>query len=142
MVLIAGAGLPRRRSLSEKFRVLCRRYAFRAAKLVVAEGPRRELLRARFGSSDYQTAGPLRPILTRVVNEDLTAVAKTVECPVLLLYGDRDRDTPPEIGERLHRALPNSKLIVLQGFDHHSILLDGRHQVLRQILGFLEGIQK
>ena len=142
MVLIAGAGLPRRRSLSEKFRVLCRRYAFRAAKLVVAEGPRRELLRARFGSSDYRTAGPLRPILTRVVNEDLTAVAKTVECPVLLLYGDRDRDTPPEIGERLHRALPNSKLIVLQGFDHHTILLEGRHQVLRQILGFLEGIQK
>jgi pimeloyl-ACP methyl ester carboxylesterase len=142
MVLIAGAGLPRRRSLREQLRVLCRRYAFKAAKLVVAEGPRLEMLRARFGSSDYRAAGALRPIFTRVVNEDLTTVARTVQCPVLLLYGDMDRDTPPEIGERLHRALPNSKLIVLQGFDHHTILLEGRHQVLRQVLGFLEGIQK
>jgi pimeloyl-ACP methyl ester carboxylesterase len=142
MVLIAAAGLPRRRSLPEKLRVLGRRYAYTAAKLLVPEGPRRELLRARFGSSDYRAAGPLRPILTRVVNEDLTAVARTVGCPVLLLYGDMDRETPPEIGERLNRVLPNSKLIVLRGFDHHTILLEGRHQVLRQILGFLEGIQK
>jgi hypothetical protein len=46
------------------------------------------------------------------------------------------------MGERLNRALPHSKLIVLRDFDHHTILLEGRHQVLRQVLGFLEGIKK
>src|SRR5690348_13516043 len=37
-----------------------------------------------FGSKDYLAAGPLRTILVRTVNEDLTESARTVACPTLL----------------------------------------------------------
>ncbi len=139
MVLIAAAGLPRHRNLLEKSRFFFRRWAYKAAKLFVPEGPARDRLRSRFGSSDYQSAGSLRPIFVKVVTENLSDLAQQVSCPVLLVYGDKDKDTPLEIGERFNRLIPNSKLTVLQGLDHHTILGEGRHQLARLILNFLEG---
>lgn len=138
LVLVASAGIPRRRSLSDKLRVSLRRNLFKAGKLFFKEGPRLDRLRARLGSSDYRNAGPLRRILTKVVNEDLTQTAALLKCPVLLVYGDKDSETPPEIGERFNQIIPGSKLVVLHGFDHLSILTEGRHQLVRQILEFVK----
>jgi pimeloyl-ACP methyl ester carboxylesterase len=142
MVLVAAAGLPRHRSPMERGRIWLRQRSFKMAKCFVSEGPRLEQIRSRLGSSDYYAAGKLRPILTRVVNENLATVARTVDCPTLLVYGELDKDTPKEIGERLSRIVPKAELIVLDGFDHHSILVEGRHQLTRQILRFAEGISK
>jgi pimeloyl-ACP methyl ester carboxylesterase len=138
MVLIASAGLPRRRSFPERVRIQLKKTAFKTAKQFVREGPKLDRLRQRFGSADYRAAGALRPILIRVVSEDLTEVAKAVRCPTLLLYGTADRDTPPEIGERFKSLIPHSELTLLNGFDHLSILSAGKHQVAMQIRKFLE----
>jgi pimeloyl-ACP methyl ester carboxylesterase len=140
LFLIAAAGLPRTRSLPERVRIAARRLAFRAARRLTAEGPRREALRARFGSADYARAGPLRPILVKAVGEDLSAIARAVACPTVLLYGDRDGETPPEIGERLNRLMPQSRLVVLRGFDHWSVLTEGRHQIVQRMSEFVEQI--
>lgn len=141
MVLIAAAGLPRRRSFREKVRFTLRKTAFMTARKFVREGPGLDKLRERFGSSDYRSAGALRPILTRVVSEDLSEHAKAVRCPTLLIYGTADTDTPPEIGERLQALIPHAELALLQGFDHNSVLSDGRHQVALRIRKFLEQIR-
>jgi pimeloyl-ACP methyl ester carboxylesterase len=142
MVLIAAAGLQRQRSLPERLRFGIRRTAFKTAKRFVREGPGLDRLRQRFGSSDYRSAGALRPILTRVVGEDLTEAAKAVRCPSVLLYGRLDTETPPEIGERLKALIPHSELTVLNGFNHLSILSEGRHQVALRIRKFLELIPR
>lgn len=139
LVLIASAGLPRRRGLLENARFFLRRNLFRLARRFVSEGPALDRLRARLGSSDYRSAGPLRPILTKVVSEDLSADAAKITCPVLLLYGDKDTETPVEIGERFRAIIPHSQLVVLEGLDHLSILGDGRHQSARHILRFVKG---
>jgi pimeloyl-ACP methyl ester carboxylesterase len=140
LFLIAAAGLPRTRSLPERVRIAARRLAFRAARRLTPEGPRREALRARFGSADYARAGPMRPILVKAVSEDLSAVARAVSCPAVLLYGDRDGETPPEIGARLNRLMPQSQLIVLRGFDHWNVLTEGRHQIVQRLSEFVEQI--
>jgi pimeloyl-ACP methyl ester carboxylesterase len=49
---------------------------------------------------------------------DLTAELPRVRCPVLLLWGDRDRISPLAVGERLHELLPRSTLHVVRGGDH------------------------
>jgi pimeloyl-ACP methyl ester carboxylesterase len=54
----------------------------------------------RFGSKDYQAAGPMRDLLVRVVNEDLTASAQDITSPALLLWGSDDRETPPWLAYR------------------------------------------
>jgi pimeloyl-ACP methyl ester carboxylesterase len=138
MVLIASAGLPRRRSLAERLQRNARVMAFKIAKQFVKEGPDRDRLRQRFGSADYRQAGAMRSIFLRVIREDLTPQAQQVACPTLLIYGARDTETPPEIGERLHKLIPNSGLAILEGFTHSSILSEGRHQVAIRIRRFLD----
>jgi pimeloyl-ACP methyl ester carboxylesterase len=140
LFLIAAAGLPPRRTLPEAARIAVRRWAFRLARRLTPEGPARDRLRDRFGSADYRQAGALRPILVKAVNENLTNAARAVRCPALLVYGDRDAETPPEIGARLNALMPRSRLVVLRGFDHWSVLSDGRHQVAQLLGEFMEQI--
>jgi pimeloyl-ACP methyl ester carboxylesterase len=138
LFLVAAAGLPPRRTPWVRVRVAARRWAFRVARQFTREGLARDRLRARFGSADYRAAGPLRPILVKAVAEDLTAIAGAVRVPAVLVYGDQDRETPPEMGARLNRLMPQSRLYVLRGFDHWSLLSDGRHLIIQRLGELLE----
>jgi pimeloyl-ACP methyl ester carboxylesterase len=80
----------------------------------------------------------MRPILVKVVNEDLSSVAARIQSPVILIYGEEDQDTPPDIGRRFHAMMPRAELIVLKGFDHLGLLQAGRHQIAAVIRRFLE----
>ena len=140
MVLVAAAGLPPHRGIARKVALRSRIYAYKVARMFVPEGPARDHLRARFGSVDARNAGPLRKVLVRAVNENLSNVAARVRCPTVLIYGDGDQDTPPEIGERLHRLISGSQLRILNGYDHHTILTNGRYQVAGEIQRLLKGL--
>ena len=142
LFLVSGAGLRPHRSPGKRLRLAARRWAFKAGRALLPEGPARESLRQRLGSADYARAGAMRPILVRVVGEDLSEVAKQVSCPVALVYGDRDRDTPPEMGERLRALCPRATLSVLRGFDHHDILTEGQHQVVHRLTEFAQKIAR
>ncbi len=140
MLLIAAAGLPRKRSALETAKFKGRVYGYKALKrLAPLAGISQDQLRERFGSADYRSAGALRDIFLNVVNEDLSDVAARVACPVHLIYGAGDTETPPEIGERLARLIRHAKLTVLDGFDHYTILTDGRHQVARRLKSLIGG---
>jgi pimeloyl-ACP methyl ester carboxylesterase len=140
LFLVAAAGLPPRRSPAARLRVAARRWTFRLARSLTPEGPARERLRVRFGSADYRQAGALRPILVKAVREDLSDVARAVRCPAVLVYGDRDSETSPELGIRLSGLMPQSRLVVLRGFDHWNVLTDGRHQIAQRLAEFLEQV--
>ena len=139
LFLIAAAGLPPQRTLWARAPLAARRWAFRLARLVTPKGPARDRLRSRFGSADYRAAGPvLRSILVKAVREDLSEVARTIRVPAVLVVGDRDRDTPPELAMRLNRLMPQSRLVVLRGFDHLDVLTEGHHQIVQRLSEFLE----
>ena len=138
LFLVAAAGLPPHRSPAARARIGGRRWAFRLMRSLTREGPARDRLRERFGSADYRQAGALRPILIKTVGEDLSESARAVRCPVVLVYGDRDRETPPELGERLKHLIPESQLYLLRGFDHWTVLTEGRHQLLQRLGEFVE----
>ncbi len=72
------------------------------------------------------------------ITEDLTEAARAVRCPVVLVVGDRDRETPPELAMRLNRLMPHSRLVVLRGFDHWNVLTDGRHQITQRLAELME----
>lgn len=48
----------------------------------------------------------------------LTANYPTIRAPALILWGREDTITPLQVGRRLHDALPNSRLVVLDGVGH------------------------
>jgi len=140
LFLVAAAGLPPRRSPAARLRMAARRWAFRLVRSLTPNGPARDRLRERFGSADYRQAGKLRPILVKAVGEDLSDVARAVRCPAVLVYGDRDTETPPELGTRFNALMPGSRLVLLRGFDHWSVLTEGRHQIAQRLGEFLEEV--
>jgi pimeloyl-ACP methyl ester carboxylesterase len=76
----------------------------------------------RYGSSDYQSAGALREIFVRVVNEDLVPYAAKISVPTLLIWGEHDEDTPLWQGQQLEKTIPDAGLVVLPGAGHYSYL--------------------
>jgi pimeloyl-ACP methyl ester carboxylesterase len=141
LFLIAAAGLQPHRSLWTRARRMPRRLAFRTLRAMTSEGPARDRLRERYGSSDYRNAGAMRPVLVKAVNEDLSDAARRIRVPVVLVHGDDDTESPPEIAARLHALIPGSRLHMLRGFDHWSILGDGRHQVTHLLGELLESLR-
>jgi len=139
VALIAAAGLPRQRSAIEQARLKGRVWTYKALKrLAPLAGISEDDLRRKFGSADYQSAGALRDIFLEVIREDLTDQARRITCPVQLIYGGADTETPPEIGRRLEGLIPTARLTVLDGLDHYSVLGDGRHQVAKRLKTWLE----
>ncbi|HEX3537499.1 MAG TPA: alpha/beta fold hydrolase [Stellaceae bacterium] len=138
LVLIAAPGLQRRRSLAEQARRQARSLVYKSLRALTPEGPARDRLRERFGSTDFRNAGAMRPIFVKTVTEDLEPVARQVRCPTVLVYGERDTETPPDIGERLQQMIPHSELAVLRGLDHWTVLTEGRHQLAHRIGKLLE----
>lgn len=143
MILIAAAGLKRKVPWQRRLRIKTIRNSARLVEKMIPGSLGRKLketLYSKIASRDYQNAGELRPILVKVVNEDLTHLLPQIQNPVLLLYGGDDTETPPAMGKRIADLLPNSTYVEIPGFDHLSILDRGRHQVEHRIRQFLKGL--
>jgi len=77
-------------------------------------------------------------VLVKAVNEDLSDVARRIRMPVVLVHGEGDTESPPEIATRLHALIPEARLHLLRDFDHWTIIGDGRHQVTHLLGELLE----
>jgi pimeloyl-ACP methyl ester carboxylesterase len=142
LFLIAAAGLPRKRSLIKKLYIKGRIAVYKFLKKLIPFGLPEDWLMKKFASSDYKNAGPMRQILVKVVNEDLSDVARKITCPVTLVYGSQDTETPPEIGMRLKALIKNAEMVHLEGFDHYTILSTGQHQLAVQLKNFIAAIER
>jgi pimeloyl-ACP methyl ester carboxylesterase len=132
-VLVNSAGLRPRRTLSYHARVT----AFKAARRLAGGGPLAGWVGQRLGSADYRSAGPLRQVFVRVVNEDLRSLLPRVACPTLLVWGDQDRETPPGDAAIMEREIPDAGLVVFPGAGHFSYA-DDLPRFLRVVRNFLK----
>lgn len=140
VVLIAGAGLQRKRGPIERLVRWAKRLRYKLLRALARGEEAKRALAQRFGSADYRNAGAMRPIFVKVVQEDLTPQAERVHHPALLLYGTLDEETPAEYGRRYSRLMADARYVELPGLDHYSVLGDGRHQVLTRLKEFLDGL--
>jgi pimeloyl-ACP methyl ester carboxylesterase len=93
----------------------------------------------RYGSKDYLAAGDLRSILVRTVSEDLTESARAVACPVLLIWGSEDSETPPSLARRFKELLDgHATLEMLPHKDHHLYSGTGAHLCAFKIRSWLD----
>lgn len=143
MILISSAGLKRKMPWKRWMKVKSIRTTARFAERVIPGGLGKrikERLYKMIASKDYQNAGELKKILIKVVSEDLSDRLPNINIPALLIYGDQDTETPPEVGKKIHSLLPNALYVELKGFDHLNILNLGRHQVGHQVRQFIKGL--
>jgi pimeloyl-ACP methyl ester carboxylesterase len=73
----------------------------------------------RFYSLDYQKLSPvMRESFKLIVNEYLESLLPFIKTPTLLIYGDKDKETPLYMGERYKQLLSNARLKVFKGAGH------------------------
>lgn len=142
LILLAPSGLLPKLSWKKKIRQMGIRLTAKAVKKIdqICQTTFFEdTFIPRFGSADYQSAKEMRAILVKSVNEDLFPLLHQIQCPTLLLWGEKDIDTPLEMGYRLHAAIPNAQIYT---FPHHNHYLQkdvGAHLMASYIIAFLKG---
>lgn len=131
LLIVAGAGLKRSTNWVRRLHSAVNSRRFKFAKRFARSNDEIAKLEESFGSTDYVKSRSLgmRDIFIRTVTEDQAESVKWIGCPTTLIYGGRDHETPPEIGERLRSLIPNSELIICPEFDHIELLDRGRHQI-------------
>lgn len=142
IVGIAGAGLKRKRSPLFRLKaMLIRNWGKLTRVLDRLFGTKlRAGFEERFGSADYKSAGSLRTTFVKTVNEDLSPVAAKAGCPVCLIYGEGDTETPPEFGARYAKIFKDAEFHEVPGFNHWDILDRGAYQCEAIIKRFLKKI--
>jgi pimeloyl-ACP methyl ester carboxylesterase len=137
LVAVGASGLRSAPSL----RVRTRRFASRAARVIGHLGPPgrtvKEAAYRRLGSRDYQEAGPLRPILVKVVNEDLSSLLPLIKAPTLLVWGDRDEAVPLAHAYKMESLITDAGVVVLEGAGHFAYLDESERfcRVIRHFFG-------
>lgn len=67
---------------------------------------------------DYIDHPQLRETYKKIVAEDITPLLRNVMVPTLLIWGEKDKDTPLEFGKIMNREIPDSKLEVVKAETH------------------------
>jgi pimeloyl-ACP methyl ester carboxylesterase len=123
------------------FQARVKRLTSRAAKLSGALGtPGRTLRDAvyrRIASKDYLEAGAMRPVLVKVVNEDLTPLLPRIKVPTLLVWGSRDDAVPIAHARRMEKLIPDAGLVLFEEAGHFAYLDDPQRfcRIVRHFLG-------
>jgi pimeloyl-ACP methyl ester carboxylesterase len=80
--------------------------------------------------------GGMRAMAPAFARADLRDVLPTIDVPTLLLYGDADIRAPPEVALELHRSIPRSQLVWLEGVGHQANL-EAPERFSAEVLRFL-----
>ena len=109
---------------------------FKTLKKVKILAPLANIMKNFVGSTDYKNASNvMREVLVKTVNEDLSACAKMVKCPTLLIWGENDEAVPVSEAKELESLLSDGALIVLPGT--HYCYLENLGQVGNILDSFL-----
>ena len=141
LILVDSAGIVPRRGPGYYLRVSAVKVTRRAFSLpgigAFKEPVMRRVYRA-VGSSDYNAASDptLRAIFVKVVNEDLRELFPRIQAPTLLIWGDRDQDTPLADGKLMEKLIPDAGLVVFEGAGHFAYL-DRVDQFCRVVAHFV-----
>jgi pimeloyl-ACP methyl ester carboxylesterase len=91
--------------------------ALHARKLV--SDRRMEAARQKYGSSDYRNAtGVMRDVLVASVNESYEEELARLNVPVIMLWGEEDREVPLDVATRAGALLSTHSLQSLHGVGH------------------------
>ena len=103
-----------------------KRAASKGARVAGKVGAPGRALRDRvykaIASQDYQDAGPLRPILVKVVNENYESLLPRVASSTLLLWGSEDDAAPLAHGRKMEHLIADAGLVVFEGAGHFAYL--------------------
>ena len=144
IALVDAAGIRPKRTLSYYRRV----YTYKFKRWLVLNIFRRpdlfEQWRAHQGSADYKAASAqMKPIFSKVVNQDLKEFLPAIQAPVMLFWGEKDTATPLSDARLMQRLIPSeTRLVVIPGAGHFAAFIEGKEQFGQEMRAFfgMEGL--
>ena len=110
LVLTGAAGLKPRRTLKK----IVKKGVFNFLKKFTSKDKLK-----RFYSQDYLSLDPvMQQSFIKIVNEHLDDRLNFIKNKTLILFGDKDGQTPLYMAKRLNKNIKNSKLKILRGAGH------------------------
>jgi len=89
------------------------------------------VLRQKHGSADYNAlSDEMKKTFVKIINEDLSPLLPRIQASSLLVWGEKDGETPLWMGKKMEREIPDAGLVVFEGDDHFAYL----HQWPRFVL--------
>lgn len=97
---------------------------------------------AQRGSADYRAAsGTLRASMVRLVNADMRPYLARLTTSTLLIWGDRDQETPIADARTMERLIRDAGLVVFEGAGHFAYA-EQPDRFARIVDVFLRGAQR
>lgn len=82
-----------------------------------------EKLRKQYGSADYNALdADMRQTFVKVISEDLSHLLPKIQASTLLVWGEKDQDTPLWMGQKMEKEIPDAGLVIFENDDHFAYL--------------------
>ena len=96
------------------------------------------IMKRYVGSSDYKNASEImRGILVSSINLEMKDDIKKINCPTLLIWGEKDTAVPIKRAYELKELIKDSKLITYSGATHYAYL-EKKNEVIKEIKAFID----
>lgn len=123
LILVNSAGIKPRRTCKYYFKTALTKAVKIAAKVPGNFGNKiKDKIYQLTGSKDFQNAGPMRNTFVKIINEDLQPLLKNIMAPTLLIWGEKDTETPVYMAKIMEREIKNVGLVLLKNAGHYSYL--------------------
>lgn len=135
IILMNSAGIKPKKTIRSRIRIFIYKFFKKLKYLVPGKLKNRyqNYLFSKFASADYKNLDvKMMQTFRNVVNEDLKPYLKHMKAKTLLIWGNQDDATPIQDANIMHKLIPNSELIVIEGTNHFTYLQ--KPQLINQII--------
>jgi pimeloyl-ACP methyl ester carboxylesterase len=99
---------------------------------------RAKLLRLSGSATDYLYSSPIqKQILVKVIHEDIRPLLPAIDLPTLLIWGEKDSDTPLAHAHQFKRLIPGSELSTFADVGHFPFI-EQPARFVREITSFYQ----
>lgn len=125
LILIDSAGIKPKKNILKKIKQFSYKL-LRKLQYLIPKRKRNIYLKKlfrKFASSDYKSLdNNMYQTFKNIINEDLKYYYKYMEVPTLLIWGEKDKDTPIKDAYYINKQISNSSLIIYPNAGHFSYL--------------------
>ena len=112
LVLIDSAGMKPKRNLNYKLKLI---------KIKIRK--KLGLSIDKYASRDYKNLSPeMKKVFSSIVNTHLEESARLIDCKTLIVFGEKDKETPVYMAKKLNKLIKNSSLVILKNSAHFCFL--------------------
>jgi len=98
-------------------------------------GKLKDRAKSSISSTDYKSAGKMEKIFRNAISNDLRKYMKDISYPTLMIWWDRDDQTPVSEGEIIHKHIQNSEFHILKW--SHFVHQEKAKEITPMILKFI-----